>query len=186
MSLLRSAVLYTALILGANHVQADPAQIAGLRSGDMVKLVIHDTPRDIEQAGFTDPEGAEFTLADWRGKVVLVNFWATWCAPCRKEMPYLDALQREFGGPDFEVVTIATGRNALPAIRRFFDDIAVTGLPILLDPGQDVARAMTVTGLPLTVLLDREGREIARLIGDADWISDSARAIVAALIDAKG
>ena len=94
----------------------------------------------------------------------------------------LDELQREFGGDDFEVLTIATGRNLLPAITRFFDEVGVTQLPILLDPKQQLAREMAVFGLPITLILNREGQEIARLRGDAEWDSDSAKAIIAALI----
>lgn len=94
----------------------------------------------------------------------------------------LDALQAEFGGEDFEVVTIATGRNAIPGITRFFDEVGVKRLPVLLDPKQELAREMAVLGLPITVILNREGQEIARLRGDAEWDSDSARAIIAALI----
>ena len=94
----------------------------------------------------------------------------------------LDALQTEFGGERFEVVTVATGRNSVQGIRRFFEEVEVANLPVLLDPKQELAREMGVFGLPITVILDREGREIARLRGEADWESDSAKAIVAALI----
>ncbi len=177
----RFAVLYTALALGANTASADKTALEALRDGTMKKLIFSD-PADVSQAVFTDPEGGEHRLADWQGKVVLVNFWATWCAPCRKEMPMLDELQAKFGGEDFEVVTIATGRNAVPGIKRFFEEVGVSNLPILLDPKQELAREMAVFGLPISVILNREGQEIARLRGDADWNSDSAKAIVAALL----
>lgn len=94
----------------------------------------------------------------------------------------LDALQAEFGGEDFEVVTIATGRNSVQGIRRFYEEVGVTNLPVLLDTKQDLSREMGVFGLPVTLILDREGREIARLIGEADWQSDSAKSIVSALL----
>ena len=177
----RFAVLYTALALGANIAFADQAALDALRAGTMKKLVFTE-PSEVSQIAFTDPEGGEHRLADWQGKIVLVNFWATWCAPCRKEMPMLDALQAEFGGEDFEIVTIATGRNLLPGITRFFDEVGVTRLPILLDPKQELAREMAVFGLPISIILNRDGLEIARLRGDAEWDSESARAIVAALI----
>jgi thiol-disulfide isomerase/thioredoxin len=177
----RSAVLYTALALGANAAFADTASLEALRDGSMKKLVFSD-PVDVSQVVFTDPEGGEHMLADWQGKYVLVNFWATWCAPCRKEMPMLDALQAEFGGETFEVVTIATGRNAVPAIKRFFEEIGVSHLPILLDPKQELAREMAVLGLPITIILNPGGQEIARLRGDAEWDGESAKAIITALI----
>ncbi len=182
MRILRSAVLYTALILGANSAFAGIAELEALREGTLKKLVFASEPKDVSQVVFTDPDGGEYQLSDWQGKYIVVNFWATWCAPCRKEMPSLEALQQEFGGEKFEVVTIATGRNAIPGIRRFFEEINVTGLPILLDPKQKLAREMAVLGLPISVILNPEGQEIARLRGDADWYSDSARAIITELI----
>lgn len=148
----------------------------------MKKLVVHSAPKMAGVANFLDENGDAHELADYKGKVVLVNFWAVWCAPCRKEMPSLDALEQALGGEDFQVVPIATGRNRLPGIKKLFTDVGVTSLPILTDPRQGLAREMGVLGLPATVLLDREGREVARMTGDADWNSDSARAIIEALI----
>ncbi len=177
-----SAVLYTALALGANAALADTAELEALREGSMKKLAFAAEPSEVPPISFTDAAGAEFALVDWQGKYVLVNFWATWCAPCRKELPALDALNRDFGGEGFEVVTIATGRNPVPGIERLFAEVGVESLPILLDPKQALSREMGVLGLPVSVIIDREGREIARMSGDADWNSDSARAIVAALL----
>jgi thiol-disulfide isomerase/thioredoxin len=180
------AALYTALALGANAVRAaDTAALADLRSGDMKKLVFAEAPAPAAlDTAFVTAEGAEVRLSDYAGKHVLLNFWATWCAPCRKEMPMLAALQDEFGGDTFEVVTVATGRNSPAGIDRFFAEIGVSNLPRHRDPQQALARQMAVLGLPITVLLDPEGNEIARLRGDADWASDSARAIIAAMIGA--
>lgn len=180
MKILLSAVLYLGLCVGANAADLDT--LNALRTGDMKKLNFHSEPVEVSQAVFTDRDGAEFTLADWQGKVVLLNFWATWCAPCRHEMPWLDEVQAELGGDAFEVVTLATGRNAVPGIERFFEETGIQHLPILLDPRQAVAREMAVLGLPITVILNREGQEIARLRGDAEWNSDSAKAILRALI----
>lgn len=179
-----SALLYAALLVCANIAHADTASVEALRDGDMKKLMFHSEPRLAGTALFSDPQGGEHSLEEYRGKIVVLNFWATWCAPCRAEMPTLEELQAELGGEDFAVVPVATGRNKVPAIRRFFDEIGVESLPILLDPKQTLAREMSVMGLPVTVILDREGRELARLMGDADWASDSAKAILAALIAA--
>ncbi len=180
------AVLYTALALGANAGFADTARLEALRQGDMKKLVFWDAPQAVSDQAFTTESGGKMRLADLRGKYLLVNFWATWCAPCRKEMPSLEALHEEFGGDSFAVVTIATGRNSETGIRRFFEEVGVDALPRHTDPKSALARDMAVLGLPISVLIDPEGREIARLRGDADWNSESARAIVAALTGAGG
>lgn len=175
--------VYTLLVAGANPALAGTADIAGLRDGDMKKLVIHDAPQAASDVTFErEDDGEAMSLTDYEGKIVLVNFWATWCAPCRKEMPQLNALQKEFGGDDFQVLTIATGRNSEEGIKRFFEEAGVDSLPRHQDPKQKLASQMGVFGLPISVILDREGREIARLQGDAEWDSESARAIIAALI----
>ncbi len=181
------AAVYTALTMGANPVLANDAEtILPLVAGDMKKLAIHETPKATSSAPFQLEDGAgTATLADYAGKYVLVNFWATWCAPCRKEMPHLAELQAEFGGDDFEVLTIATGRNSPQGIIKFFKDNGISNLPRHQDAKQALASQMGIFGLPITVLIDPEGREIARLRGDADWAGDSAKSIVKALIDGR-
>jgi thiol-disulfide isomerase/thioredoxin len=173
------AVLYTAVMAVANM---GSAEVADLRAGDMRKLNFHSAPVAAGVESFEGADGGEMTLADYAGKHVVLNFWATWCAPCREEMPTLSALQAAMGGEAFEVVTIATGRNDPVGMAQFFEEIGVDNLPLHRDPQQRLAREMGVLGLPITVILDPEGMEIARLQGDADWASESAMAIVAALI----
>lgn len=164
---------------------ADPAsmeQISEMREGDMRKLNFHSTAKDISTNAFISETGDEMALQAYEGKIVLLNFWATWCAPCRHEMPMLSELQSQLGGDAFEVVTVATGRNMVPAMKKFFEEIGVDNLPLHRDPKQKLARDMAVLGLPATVIIDANGKEIARLQGDADWSSENARAIVGALI----
>ena len=161
-------------------VVADLAALEPYRQGDMVKLRLGEA--DGSDAAFIGADGSEMTLAAYEGKFVLVNFWATWCAPCLEEMPQLAELQSDFGGDAFEVVTIATGRNAPPAMAAFFDEIGVDNLPLHRDPGQDLARDFGVLGLPVTVILDPSGREIGRLQGEADWAADEAKALIAAML----
>ncbi|THD75944.1 TlpA family protein disulfide reductase [Thalassobius vesicularis] len=175
-------VLYTALALGANATVADTASLDALRLGDMKKLNLAEQAKPVPDTVFTSADGGEISLSQYKGKYVLVNFWATWCAPCRAEMPSLSALQAEFGGDAFEVVTIATGRNPQPALEKFFAEAGVTNLPLHRDPKQQLARQMAVLGLPVSVLLNPEGQEIGRLIGDADWHSEEARALISALL----
>ena len=183
MKALKSALLYTALGLMANSAVAQ--DIAELREGDMRKLTVHSEPLEGSDVAFVGEDGSEMTLADFAGKHVVLNFWATWCAPCRKEMPHLAALQETYQGEQFEVVTIATGRNPRPAMEAFFAEIGVENLPLHTDERQALSRSLGVLGLPVTLILDPEGNEIARLQGDADWASDSAFAIIETLIDAQ-
>lgn len=178
------ALLYAALSLGANPAtaqvlsEAQRAEVSQMRAGDMRKLVIHATPEPAPDTVFTDKAGAERTLAESNGKLRLVNFWATWCAPCRTEKPALDALETERGGPDFAVIAIATGRNKLKDIERFNAEVGISALETNLDPEGTLARAMGIPGLPVTVILNREGDEIARVMGGADWSSPEAGAIL--------
>jgi thiol-disulfide isomerase/thioredoxin len=170
-------VVYTAFLLGANAALAD---VAALREGDMKKLALHAAPVPVPETGLVDAGDSPRSLAEYRGRWVVLNFWATWCAPCRREMSSLDRLQAAM--PGIAVVPVATGRNAVAGIERFFAEEAIANLPILRDPSSGLARGMGVLGLPVTVILNPEGQEVARLIGDAEWDSDSARAIMAALV----
>lgn len=177
------ALLYTALAIVANAAVADNAALEALRDGDMRKLTFHAEPIEGSDVPFISEDGEEITLAVYNGQYVVLNFWATWCAPCRKEMPQLSALQAELGGDTLQIVTIATGRNPLPAMQRFFEEIEVDNLPLHTDARQGLARSLGVLGLPATLILDPEGNEIARLLGDADWSSESAIAILTALTE---
>ena len=180
------ALLYTASLALANPGFADVAAAKGVQSGDMRKLTFHPEAQAAGRSDFVTFDDAPLSLSDWSGKWVLVNFWATWCAPCKKEMPTLAALQRDMGGDTFEVVTIATGRNPPPAMQTFFDEKGIDNLPLHRDPRSALAREMGILALPVTVILDPEGREVARLLGEADWHSDDARALLSALTGAGG
>ncbi len=171
---------YLALGLGANPAVAQ--DLSGLLTGEMRGLVVHDSPATTSALPFELADGSEASLAVYQGQYVLLNFWATWCAPCREEMPSLQNLQTELGGDNFRVVTLATGRNPPQAIQRFFDEIGVTNLPQHRDINQQIAREMGIFGLPITVILNPEGQEIARLRGDAHWDSPEAIAVIEALL----
>ncbi|TNC48343.1 TlpA family protein disulfide reductase [Rubellimicrobium rubrum] len=173
------AALYTGALLAANGALAQ--DLAALQEGDMRKLAIHEEPQEVPEAVFEGDGGAETTLSDLKGEVVVVNFWATWCAPCREEMPTLAALQAELGDEGVRVATIATGRNDPIEQEQFLAEVGAESLPAWRDPSQQLARAMGVLGLPVTVILNREGQEVARLQGEADWSSESALAILRAL-----
>ncbi len=178
--MLRLAVIgvYLALGLTANAALAGPGAEA-LREGDMKKLSFSAAPKEVPQVALVDGAGGERSLADWRGQWVVLNFWATWCAPCRHEMPSLDRLRAAM--PQIAVVPVATGRNAVEGIMRFYEEAGITRLPVLRDPTSDLAHGMGVFGLPVTVILNPEGQEVARLIGPAEWDSASAQAVLGAL-----
>ncbi|KFE35985.1 TlpA family protein disulfide reductase [Thioclava atlantica] len=179
--MLRFLVLYTALALGANVAQA--ADLTAVKEGQMEPLVTYEKPLPVQPFVFTDEEGAEHSLKDYEGKVVLLNFWATWCPPCREEMPSLNALQSELGGDDFQVVTIATGgANSPRKIASFFDKEGIDALPRFHDDTNMAARAMGVLGLPVSVLIDRDGNEVGRMIGGAEWDTPEAKTVIETLI----
>ena len=145
----------------------------------MRKLLVHETPVPAPDVALTGPDGAETTVAAAAGpELTVVNFWATWCAPCRKEMPSLAALAEARAADGLALVLVATGRNSPEAIARFATEVGLPGLETLLDPKSRLAAAMGVPGLPVTVLLDRDGAEIARLLGEADWGAPEAMAVV--------
>lgn len=181
------AVLYLATVLGANAdtaplPQADLAVLEEMRDGQMMKLRFHETPRSVSQNPFLRVDGTEGSLAEYQGRIVVLNFWATWCAPCRKEMPGHDRLNQAFAAEDLAVVTLATGRNSPAGIARFFADTGLETLPQYQDIRQGIAREMEVPGLPTTVILDRSGAEIARMVGEAEWDSPSALGILGAVV----
>ena len=132
-------------------------------------FVLRDVPQPLPEIVFADGDGKPGSLADFRGKVVLLNIWATWCLPCRKEMPTLDRLQAKLGGPDFEVVALSMDRKGATAVRKFFAEIGVTHVSVRVDTSRKAANAVGGFGLPITLLLDRQGRELGRLEGPADW-----------------
>lgn len=173
--------LYTGLAMLANAAVADLSDISAMREGDMRKLNFHSSPERVADTPFMHEDGSEMTLADLKGQITVLNFWATWCAPCRAEMPGLSELQADLGSDGIQVITVATGRNTKSAMQRFFDEINVDNLPLHTDAQQSLARAMGVFGLPVTVIMDRDGNEIGRLQGDAEWNSDNAKAILTAL-----
>lgn len=139
------------------------------RGGESAVMSLHDTPRPLPELRFEDGDGRPLTLADFRGKAVLLNIWATWCAPCRREMPTLDRLQAELGGPHFAVVALSIDRAGLGVVSEFYDEIGIEHLAKYIDESGKASRQLNAVGLPTTLLIDREGREIGRHVGPAEW-----------------
>jgi thiol-disulfide isomerase/thioredoxin len=158
-----------------------------LSQGHMAAFVFRKQPEALPPIKFQDAEGKERTLADWRGKVVLLNLWATWCLPCRKEMPSLDRLQKELGSDKFEVVALGVDRKGLDASKKFLDETKVERLGLYVDASARATSVLRVVGLPATLLLDAQGREIGRLLGPAEWDSEDAKRLIrAAALDPQG
>jgi thiol-disulfide isomerase/thioredoxin len=149
-----------------------------LATGEMQTFVFRKSPEAIPDFKFADGAGEAKTLADWKGKVVLLNLWATWCAPCRKEMPALDSLQKDLGSDKFEVVAMSVDRQGAPASKKFLDEIKVQNLKLYVESTSKSVGILRAAGLPTTILIDPEGREIGRLAGPAEWNSADAKRLI--------
>jgi thiol-disulfide isomerase/thioredoxin len=148
------------------------------RTGGMQQFTLNTPPLPVPETRFRDAAGKEVTLADFRGRVVLVNFWATWCAPCIHEMPSLDRLQAEMGSKDFTVLAINVDRTGVKAATPFLEKHGWKNLAINVDDKMALARAFGVQGMPSTFLVDRDGRIVGTLAGGAEWDSDEAKALI--------
>lgn len=163
----RSAIkIMLALFLIAAGLAATPAARA---SEGPQKFVVHEAPKALPEIKFQDADGHDRSLADFHGKVVLLNVWATWCAPCRREMPTLDRLQAALGGQDFEVVALSIDRAGMGAVTKFYGEVGMKHLAKYIDTSGKAARELGAVGLPTTILIDRDGREAGRLTGPAEW-----------------
>ena len=153
-----------------------------LSTGAIAAFVFKDGRPEIDSGPFKTADGKEITLADWKGRVVLVNLWATWCAPCRKEMPDLAQLQKDYGGDDFEVVAISVDLKGADASSAFLKEVSADNLALYVEPTTRIMKKLGAIGLPVTILIDRQGKEIGRLLGPAHWTADEARKLIEAAI----
>jgi len=145
---------------------------------ELAAFVLRKEPEVLPEIKFLDAEGRERTLADWRGKTVLLNLWATWCLPCRKEMPALDRLQATLGSDQFQVVAISVDRTGLTGAKKFLEETKTPNLGVYADPTARLASTLRAAGLPATLLIDKEGRELGRLLGPAEWDGEAARRLI--------
>ncbi|UWQ18894.1 TlpA disulfide reductase family protein [Jannaschia sp. M317] len=166
-------------LYGLTATLATPADAVdpGLLTGDMAKMQL-DAPWRPEVQTFAREDSTRGRLSDYAGEVVVLNFWATWCAPCRAEMPSLQALQNELGDDGLQVVTVAFGRHNPMQMKKFWTEAGITSLPLHLDAGTELARALGVKGLPHTLILNRAGEVVAQLPGEADWAAPETLAVM--------
>lgn len=151
--------------------------------GELNKLAPANPAAPLPIVTFENERGLQVGFDEFRGKILLINFWATWCAPCRHEMPALDALESAMGGPDFAVLALSIDRGGHDVAAKFYRETDIKSLPLYLDSGSRAARALNVYGLPVTILADRDGFEIARFVGPADWASADAQKLIRAAIE---
>lgn len=167
---------------------AAPAAASGvtraLATGTLAAFLVHPEPKPLPDIAFADGEGKPLKLSDWKGRVVLINLWATWCAPCRKEMPDLAKLQAELGSDQFEVVAISVDRKGAEASSAFLKETEADALKLYVEPTTKIVGELQSAGLPATILVDRQGRELGRLLGPAHWAAPEAVALIKAALSA--
>ena len=165
------------------------ARAAPLASGEVAGLIVAKSPRPATELTFLGPDGRETSLSSFKGRTVLLNLWATWCLPCRAEMPALDRLQASLGGPAFEVVAINIDTARLERRQTFLKEAGVERLAFYADPTanvfQQLKRAAKATGLPTTILIDSDGCELGVMSGPAEWDSEDATRLISAVINQR-
>ena len=194
-----AAVVTGAAIYGIGATQRNPVdaacrlsaelarRLAPLARGEVAAISIAAEPKRLPDLAFTDAAGKPRTLADFHGRTVLLNLWATWCVPCRKEMPALDALQMKLGDDKFEVVAVNIDTRNLDKPKAWLNEVGVKQLAYFADPSakafQDLKAIGKALGMPTTLLVDPQGCELGTLAGPAEWASDDAVRLIEA---AKG
>jgi thiol-disulfide isomerase/thioredoxin len=192
------ALAVIAGVYGIGHLRSNPADaacrqaveaaslIAPLARGEVAALALARTPFSIPGLAFKDSAGRALTLADWRGRTLLLNLWATWCVPCRREMPSLDKLQARLGGPDFEVVAVNIDTRDPEKPLNFLKEVGVTHLAYYSDESAQVFEDLKVAGkafgMPTTLIVDRDGCEIGDMAGPAEWSSDDGIKLISAVL----
>lgn len=167
---------------GKPQAAADATAAAPAGAGP-ANFVTHAAPRDLPELALRAADGTAASLEAFRGELLVVNYWATWCAPCRKEMPQLDALAGRYQGRGVRVIALSVDRGSADKPQAFLDGLGVKHLTRLYDPSYKSARSAGLIGLPTTLLVGRDGREIGRLAGEADWDAPAVHALIDAYLE---
>jgi thiol-disulfide isomerase/thioredoxin len=154
----------------------------GLNKGAMAAFLVRPKPLDLPEFSFAGAGGETKSLADFKGKIVLLNIWATWCVPCREEMPALDRLETGLGGEAFQVVAVNIDKGGADKAKTFLEETGATHLQLYTDPTGKLFVALKAVGMPTTILISRDGKEMGRLVGPADWASAEAKRLIEAAI----
>ena len=154
------------------------AALDAAAAGEVANFTPKPVPTALPEVRFRDRQGRETSLADFRGKLVLLNLWATWCAPCREEMPELDELQAELGGERFEVVALSVDSSGPEAVAAFLEKVGAKSLALYHDPSAKANFTLGAFGLPTTILISPDGEELGRMAGPAPWASEDAKGLI--------
>ncbi|MDX2308912.1 MAG: TlpA disulfide reductase family protein [Hyphomicrobium sp.] len=196
MRLIAVALVAAALGFAAVYVTLGPAdnasspEIEAFKGGQdadskgngadgLIGFVKRSPPIALAEVAFKDEAGRDLKLSDFKGRTVLLNLWATWCTPCRHEMPSLDRLQADLGSDRFEVVALSLDRAGAQAARKFYDEIGVKNLKLYIDSTMRAGNTLKAVGMPTTILVTADGKEAGRLPGPAEWDSAEAKKIIA-------
>ncbi len=162
---------------------APKPQEAAAKISQMAAFVKKKTPEALPEITFNDASGKTLSLADFKGKTILLNLWATWCAPCREEMGSLNRLQEALGSDKFEVVALSLDRKGAEASQKFLDETKAANLKLYIDASAKQGTILKIVGMPTTILIDKEGRELGRLAGPAEWDSEDAKKLIKAALE---
>ncbi|MBL1419791.1 MAG: TlpA family protein disulfide reductase [Alphaproteobacteria bacterium] len=168
-------------------------ELQTLAKGELAAFLVNAEPLDLPQIKFFNASAEdkllsgkdEIDLSHFRGKTILVNLWATWCGPCRHEMPTLDKLQAKLGSDKFEVVTLNVDRKSTAGAEAFFSEIGIKNLSLYADPSTKAMRNLRARGLPMTMLINADGKEVGRIFGPAEWSSEEAINLIQAEINSN-
>ena len=168
--------------------ESSPPSVGGsgessFKFGKMAAFVAKTPPAPLPDITFQDASGKDVTLSSFKGKTILLNLWATWCNPCREEMPALNRLEAALGSDKFEVVALSLDRNGYEASRKFLDEVKADKVNLYVDPTAKQGMALKLLGMPTTILINKDGLEVGRLAGSAEWDSDDAKKLIQAAMN---
>lgn len=183
-----AAVTALAVVLPPDTRPTGPDRVAPAPriTGEIQHFTLKQNPRAVPDVAFRDAGGNEVTFGDFHGKVVVLNFWATWCAPCVHEMPSLDRLAARLADRPMALVALNEDRGGADVAAPFLEKLNLENMALYLDPQGAVQRAFEVVSLPTTIVIDARGREVGRLVGPADWSSPEAVALIETFLPAEG